>query len=152
MGMQQVWAVALMSVLHHATPSTSGRLHKLSREQTSNSVANSSRGIITGDMSLVYGYRLETKPQHWQWNSLQSPRPNKAHQVRSATERPPRHLSEDIWHKLSELLCDGIMTTWSLKVPWKKRKVCWPHRHNCYSLQALLPGFDSLRHLPLPQN
>jgi histone-lysine N-methyltransferase SETMAR len=39
--------------------------------------------IITGDETWVYGYDTETKQQSSQWKSPNSPRPKKAHQVRS---------------------------------------------------------------------
>jgi hypothetical protein len=39
--------------------------------------------IITGDETWVYGYDPETKRQSLQWKPADSPRPNKAHQVRS---------------------------------------------------------------------
>ena len=39
--------------------------------------------IITGDISWVYGYGIETRAQSSQWKHPEAPRPNKAHQVRS---------------------------------------------------------------------
>ena len=39
--------------------------------------------VITGDESWVYGYDVETKAQSSQWKHTESPRPKKAHQVRS---------------------------------------------------------------------
>ena len=39
--------------------------------------------VITGDESWVYGYDPETKAQSSQWKHPESPRPNKARQVRS---------------------------------------------------------------------
>lgn len=41
------------------------------------------RQIITGDETWVYGYDVETKVQSSQWIGTFSPRPKKAHQVRS---------------------------------------------------------------------
>ena len=39
--------------------------------------------VITGDESWVYSYDPETKRQSSQWQSLTSPRPKKARQVKS---------------------------------------------------------------------
>jgi hypothetical protein len=39
--------------------------------------------IMTGDEKWVYGYDPETKQQSLQWNSPNSPQPEKARQVRS---------------------------------------------------------------------
>ena len=39
--------------------------------------------IITGDESWVYSYDVETKARSSQWKHTESPRPKKAHQVRS---------------------------------------------------------------------
>ena len=43
----------------------------------------SSKKVITGDESWVYGYDPETKAQSSQWKSPESPRPKKARQSRS---------------------------------------------------------------------
>ena len=39
--------------------------------------------VVTGDKSWVYGYDVETKAQSSQWKHTESPRPEKARQVRS---------------------------------------------------------------------
>jgi hypothetical protein len=43
--------------------------------------------VITGDKSWIYGYDPETKQRSYQWKSPNSPRPNKARQVKIKIKR-----------------------------------------------------------------